>query len=304
MPSSHFSLFFIFRVSEKLLELDIQYTKLHEGRKAFKQAKEDKIRADLKTKRNRNRNAKLVKHHNETLHSALQNTTMTPDSPKIREKRNAVESLASGYKIITPTMSILKDHVIMNKIKPLLLGHIILNKTDANIFGHQLSANLDMHGSDVEHYYRRGGQNIKVSESDEEELPIAKMEQVKKNIKIDKKNAKVKSKNLKKIRRRHKRFDDESYIPGSSNSSNNTNSSKIDGNFVYAITKLDKNECRNTAAYGWVVVLSYTSFSISSIRFLKLCQSSVFTVAMMTPALPMAGIWWAIFTQNSGENNV
>lgn len=69
---------------------------------------------------------------------------------------------------------------------------------------------------------------------------------------------------------------------------------------VYAITKIDSEGCGNLYIYGWIVCIAYTIFSISSIRYLILCQSSVFTIAMMSPALPLTGVWWSIFSQNQG----
>lgn len=70
---------------------------------------------------------------------------------------------------------------------------------------------------------------------------------------------------------------------------------------VYSITKLDSEGCGNLYIYGWSVCIAYTIFSISSIRYLTLCQSSVFTIAMMSPALPLTGVWWSIFSQNQGN---
>lgn len=74
-----------------------------------------------------------------------------------------------------------------------------------------------------------------------------------------------------------------------------------DHHVVYAITKLDSEGCGNLYIYGWTVCIAYTIFSISSIRYLILCQSSVFTIAMMSPALPLTGVWWSIFSQNQGK---
>ncbi|XP_065164912.1 uncharacterized protein [Atheta coriaria] len=53
--------------------------------------------------------------------------------------------------------------------------------------------------------------------------------------------------------------------------------------------------CGNTSVYAWVFLLSYVMFMLSSLRFLILCQSAVHTMATISVALPLSGIWWSLF---------
>ncbi|PSN51618.1 hypothetical protein C0J52_09089 [Blattella germanica] len=49
------------------------------------------------------------------------------------------------------------------------------------------------------------------------------------------------------------------------------------------------------STYAWAFVAAYVLFVLSSLKFLIVSESAVFTVAMATTALPLAGIWWSIF---------
>lgn len=63
-------------------------------------------------------------------------------------------------------------------------------------------------------------------------------------------------------------------------------------------------ECGSLAQYGWMFAASFLIFSFSAYHFLILCQSSVFTVALITSALPLGNIFWSVFRlspSNGGE---
>lgn len=60
------------------------------------------------------------------------------------------------------------------------------------------------------------------------------------------------------------------------------------------------SDCNGVVLYAWPFVFSYIVFYLSAIKFLILTQSSVFTVATMTVALPMSGIWWSLFSSKDG----
>lgn len=200
-------------------------------------------------------------------------------------------------------------------MKPNLIGHVILNKTDANIDGHKMTSyRTSVADSDtlLSYYMRRNRNEPKVvSKNVGEKKKIGKVH--------SKKHKKKKSKHLtkdvelKRIKRNsastenytalkeHKSVHNSSKSIGeTSDDDSNRHSNHVNSDFLYTITKLDKNYCSYIPSYGWTVFLAYTGFSISSLRFLKLCQSSVFTIAMMTPALPLTGIWWAVFTHTTG----
>ncbi|GLG99001.1 Uncharacterized protein GBIM_05544 [Gryllus bimaculatus] len=58
---------------------------------------------------------------------------------------------------------------------------------------------------------------------------------------------------------------------------------------------LETETCKQMALYAWPFIISYTIFSLSFVQFLIISESSVFTVAMTTAALPLGSIWWSIF---------
>ncbi|KAK7866636.1 hypothetical protein R5R35_011542 [Gryllus longicercus] len=58
---------------------------------------------------------------------------------------------------------------------------------------------------------------------------------------------------------------------------------------------LETETCKQMALYAWPFIISYTVFSLSFVQFLIISESSVFTVAMTTAALPLGSIWWSIF---------
>lgn len=64
------------------------------------------------------------------------------------------------------------------------------------------------------------------------------------------------------------------------------------------------DDCGDVYIYGWLFLLTYIIYSLSSIRFLILSQSAVFTVAMTTTALPLTGIWWSLFNMSSLKNGL
>nr|CAD7575419.1 unnamed protein product [Timema californicum] len=74
------------------------------------------------------------------------------------------------------------------------------------------------------------------------------------------------------------------------------------------LLRIDSAEaCHQIVLFAWPFAISYLVFVLSSTQFLILSESSVFTVAMMTTALPLSGIWWSLFrmvglsAQSNGE---
>ncbi|ERL87055.1 uncharacterized protein LOC109538624 [Dendroctonus ponderosae] len=53
--------------------------------------------------------------------------------------------------------------------------------------------------------------------------------------------------------------------------------------------------CQSVFWYSVGFQIAYVLFAISSIKFLTLTQSAVFTIATMSSALPIIGIWWTLF---------
>ncbi|XP_047351902.1 uncharacterized protein LOC124949974 isoform X1 [Vespa velutina] len=62
------------------------------------------------------------------------------------------------------------------------------------------------------------------------------------------------------------------------------------------------DSCSNVSSHAWICLLAYVIFIISSINFLSMCESAVFTVAAATVSLPLSGIWWSIYKMNVGAN--
>lgn len=54
--------------------------------------------------------------------------------------------------------------------------------------------------------------------------------------------------------------------------------------------------CTGVAVYGWIFALSYCTMLVSSLHFLTLSESSIFTLACGSLALPIAGAWWSLFS--------
>lgn len=61
-------------------------------------------------------------------------------------------------------------------------------------------------------------------------------------------------------------------------------------------------ECGNVFVFSWLFLGSYVLFSITSIKFLMMCQSAVYTVATICMSLPLVGIWWSLFSLVLLEN--
>ncbi|KAF7281340.1 hypothetical protein GWI33_004826 [Rhynchophorus ferrugineus] len=57
----------------------------------------------------------------------------------------------------------------------------------------------------------------------------------------------------------------------------------------------DENNYGNVIWHMILFQIAYTTFTISSMKFLMLCQSAVFTIATMSFALPLLGVWWSLF---------
>ncbi|XP_046424130.1 uncharacterized protein LOC124181530 [Neodiprion fabricii] len=62
------------------------------------------------------------------------------------------------------------------------------------------------------------------------------------------------------------------------------------------------NDCANVSGHGWIFLVAYVAFAISTLKFLSMCESAVFTVAAATVALPVSGIWWSIYKMDVGVN--
>ncbi|XP_015601302.1 uncharacterized protein LOC107270636 isoform X2 [Cephus cinctus] len=62
------------------------------------------------------------------------------------------------------------------------------------------------------------------------------------------------------------------------------------------------NTCSNVSGHGWTFLFSYVVFAISSMNFLAMTESAVFTVAAATVSLPLSGIWWSIYKMDVGVN--
>lgn len=64
------------------------------------------------------------------------------------------------------------------------------------------------------------------------------------------------------------------------------------------------NDCGGVYIYGWLFFITYLIYSVSSIKFLIMSQSAVFTVAVTTTALPLTGIWWSLFHMTSVDKGI
>lgn len=54
-------------------------------------------------------------------------------------------------------------------------------------------------------------------------------------------------------------------------------------------------DCSQVAIYSWILILTYISFSVFLLEFLIVTESAVFTIAVVTGALPLIGIFWSLF---------
>ncbi|GFG38543.1 hypothetical protein Cfor_01212 [Coptotermes formosanus] len=71
---------------------------------------------------------------------------------------------------------------------------------------------------------------------------------------------------------------------------------KVTNNLNDEVTSLSIDEtCQQVAIYAWPFLVAYILFMFSSLHFLIISESAVFTVAVSTIALPLAGIWWSLF---------
>lgn len=60
------------------------------------------------------------------------------------------------------------------------------------------------------------------------------------------------------------------------------------------ITKY-QDKCELIRFYGWMFTLAYIGFVIFVVRFLIMSESAVFTISLITMALPFAGLYWSVF---------
>ena len=64
---------------------------------------------------------------------------------------------------------------------------------------------------------------------------------------------------------------------------------------IFALPMFESRDCGNIATYAWIFLFVYLVFFVAALRFLILSQSAVYTVATMTSALPLVGVWWSLF---------
>lgn len=62
-----------------------------------------------------------------------------------------------------------------------------------------------------------------------------------------------------------------------------------------ATSLITHDTCQQVATYAWPFLVAYIFFTFSSLHFLIISESAVFTIAVSTVALPLAGIWWSLF---------
>lgn len=60
--------------------------------------------------------------------------------------------------------------------------------------------------------------------------------------------------------------------------------------------------CHRVSNYAWLFILTYIVFAISIFTFLILSESTVFTVTIITSALPLIGIFWSLFELRTVSN--
>lgn len=60
--------------------------------------------------------------------------------------------------------------------------------------------------------------------------------------------------------------------------------------------------CHRVSNYAWLFILTYIVFAISLFTFLILSESTVFTVTIITSALPLIGIFWSLFELRTAGN--
>lgn len=61
-------------------------------------------------------------------------------------------------------------------------------------------------------------------------------------------------------------------------------------------------DCHRVNTYAWLFIFAYVLFAFSLFSFLVLSESTVFTVTIMTSALPLIGIFWSFFELQTREN--
>lgn len=57
----------------------------------------------------------------------------------------------------------------------------------------------------------------------------------------------------------------------------------------------NKPNCRRVNNYAWLFILCYILFALSLFTFLVLSESTVFTITIITAALPLIGIFWSMW---------
>lgn len=61
-------------------------------------------------------------------------------------------------------------------------------------------------------------------------------------------------------------------------------------------------DCHRLNSYAWLFIFIYVLFALSLFSFLVLSESTVFTVTIMTSALPLIGIFWSFFELKTSES--
>lgn len=56
-----------------------------------------------------------------------------------------------------------------------------------------------------------------------------------------------------------------------------------------------RNDCGQLSLYALLTICVYIAFTVALYNFLFLSESAVFTVAVMSAALPVSGIFWSVF---------
>lgn len=63
-----------------------------------------------------------------------------------------------------------------------------------------------------------------------------------------------------------------------------------------------RDDCGQLSLYGLLVIFVYVAFIICLYNFLFVTESAVFTVAVLSAALPVTGIFWSVFELTTMDN--
>lgn len=62
-------------------------------------------------------------------------------------------------------------------------------------------------------------------------------------------------------------------------------------------------DCQRLSNYAWLFIVVYILFSLCLFTFLVLSESTVFTMTVVTAALPLIGIFWSLFELKASGNS-